>query len=101
VVAGGLFFLFVIVWDAITAGIELGLREAGVIGENPPGLLAFASEIDPGSAFSRVVDGFVDPGASVGGPWYLNEWAALVLLVLWGVVPMGLAYWRFAGRDLA
>jgi len=101
VIAGGLFFLFVIVWDGITAGIELGLHEAGLIGEEAPGPLEFVFEIDPGSAFSRVVDGFIDPGASVGGPWYLGEWAALVLLVLWAVVPIGLAYWRFSGRDLA
>jgi ABC-2 type transport system permease protein len=101
VIAGGLFFLFVVVWDGITAALELGLDGAGVIGEDTPGVLEFVFTIDPGSVFSRVVDGFVDPGASVGGPWYLGEWAALVLFILWLIGPIGLAYRRFSGRDLA
>jgi ABC-2 type transport system permease protein len=101
VIAGGLFFLFVVVWDGITAALGIGLAAAGVIGEDTPDGLEFVFGIDPGSVFSRVIDGFVDPGASVGGPWYLGEWAALVLFVLWLVVPVGLAYRRFAGRDLA
>jgi ABC-2 type transport system permease protein len=101
VIAGGLFFLFVIVWDGLTAGVELGLREAGLIGEETPGALEFVFSIDPGSVFQRVVEGFVDPGASVEGAWYLGEWAALVLFVCWAVVPMALAYRRFARGDLA
>jgi ABC-2 type transport system permease protein len=101
IIAGGLFFLFVIVWDGVTAAIELGLDGAGVIGSDTPGVLRFVFSLDPGSVFSRVVDGFITPGASVGGPWYLGEWAALTLFVLWLVGPVGLAYRRFAGRDIA
>jgi ABC-2 type transport system permease protein len=101
VIAGGLFFLFVVVWDGVTAAIELGLDGAGVIGDDTPAALEFVFGLDPGSVFSRVIDGFINPGASVSGPWYLGEWAALVLFVLWLVGPIGLAYRRFAGRDLA
>lgn len=101
VVSAGLFFLSVIVWDGIEAATYFGLREAGLVGEEPPGLLAFAFAVNPGTVFRRVVDGFIDPGASVGGAWYLSEWSALALLVLWAVVPIGLAYRRFSGRDLA
>jgi len=99
-IAGGLFFLFVVVWEGITGAIELGLSGAGVIGDDTPGVLEFVFTLDPGSVFSRVVDGFIDPGASVSGAWYLGEWAALLLFVLWLVGPIGLAYRRFAGRDL-
>jgi hypothetical protein len=53
-----------------------------------------------GSVFGRLVDGFVDPSASVGGPWYVGEWTALVVFLLWLVVPLGLAYLRFDGGDL-
>ncbi len=101
IIAGGLFFLFVVVWDGVTAAIELGLDEAGVIGDDVPAVLEFVFDLDPGSVFSRVIDGFINPGASVGGPWYLSEWAALTLFVLWLVGPIGLAYRRFAGRDIA
>lgn len=101
VIAGGLFFLFVVVWDAVTAAVELGLDGAGVIGDDTPAALEFVLNLDPGSVFSRVIDGFINPGASVSGPWYLGEWAALVLFVLWLVGPVGLAYRRFAGRDLS
>jgi ABC-2 type transport system permease protein len=43
----------------------------------------------------------VTPNASVEGPWYLGEWVALAVLVLWAVGPLGLAYWRFERSDLS
>ncbi|ELZ01595.1 ABC transporter [Natrialba chahannaoensis JCM 10990] len=33
-------------------------------------------------------------------PWYLSEWVSLLVLVLWGVLPVGIAYWRFSRSDL-
>lgn len=96
----GLFFLFVVAWDGLAGALEVGLSAAGLIDGGLPGPLRFLVGMEPGHVFQRFTAGVVDPGASVGGPWYLNEWIALVLLGLWVVVPLGLATRRFARSDL-
>jgi len=95
------FFLFVMVWDALDDGLTLALDFAGLIDGELPGPLQFYFGLEPGRVFGRLTDGFVDPSATVDGAWYLSEWVALPLFVLWLVGPLGLAYRRFARRDLA
>ncbi|WP_254840096.1 ABC transporter permease [Natronomonas marina] len=97
----GLVFLFVVVWDAIADALALGLAAAGLADGGLPGPIRFLVGLEPGRVFGRVVDGFVTPGAGVEGPWYLNEWVALVLFACWAVGPLGLAFLRFAGSDLS
>ncbi|MFC7138550.1 ABC transporter permease [Halosimplex aquaticum] len=97
----GLVFLFVVVWDAVERALTLGLSAAGLADDGLPWPVRFLIELEPGHVFGRVTAGFVDPARSVGDAWYLSEWLALGLLVLWVVGPLGLAYARFAGRDLA
>lgn len=100
-VAGfGLVFLFV-VWDAAVDALALGLNRAGLISGGLPGPLRFLVGLEPSRVFGRATTGLVTPDASVGGPWYLNEWVALGLLVLWVVGPLGGAYYRFVGSDLS
>lgn len=98
--AAGLFFLFIFAWDGLVSILEWGLSEAGLVSGGEPAVIAFVRSLEPGSVFGRLVDGFVDPSASVGGPWYVGEWTALVVFLLWLVVPLGLAYLRFDGGDL-
>ncbi len=66
------------------------------------------SLLSPKSAYNTAIAGFM-PGESAfrqagGGttdlPIYLSEWAALVVLGLWVVVPMAIGYWRFQRADL-
>jgi len=97
----GLVFLFVIVWDTAADALALGLNAAGVIDGELPDIIQFLVGIEPGHVFGRVTTGFITPDASIGGPWYLNEWVGLVLLVLWAFGPLGLAYRRFNGSDLS
>jgi ABC-2 type transport system permease protein len=98
--AVALFFLFVFVWDPAAGALEAGLTALGVLDGGLPGPARFVVGITPDAAFERVTTGFVDPGASVDGPWYMGPWVAVVLLVAWLVVPLELAYRRFAGGDL-
>ncbi|MBX0305690.1 ABC transporter permease subunit [Haloarcula salinisoli] len=100
VLAFGLVFLFVIVWDLVAAALRAGLDAAGVIDGRLPGPAQFLIGIEPGHVFGRVVTGLVQ-GEPVSGPWYLNEWVALVLLVLWSVGPLAVAYGTFVRRDIA
>lgn len=96
-----LFFLFVLVWDRAVDALTLGLTAAGIVDGELPGVLRFLVGIEPGHVFERVTTGFVTPDAAVQGPWYLNEWVGLVVLVLWAVLPTALAYRRFARSDLS
>ena len=97
----GLVFLFVVVWDIAADALKQGLNAAGVVNGSLPGPVRFLVGIEPGHVFERVTTGFVIPNASVSGPWYLSEWIALGLFVLWIVGPLGLAYHRFNGADLS
>lgn len=88
-------------WDVLANVLELGLNAAGVIDGQLPGPVRFLFALEPGHSYERVTKGFIDPSTTIDGPWYLNEWIALLLLILWAVGPVGLTYLRFAGRDLA
>jgi ABC-2 type transport system permease protein len=101
VVAFALFFVFALVWDPAAGALRLGLQAAGLLEGALPAPVRFVVGLEPGNLFERVTTGFVDPGASVDGPWYLGPWVALVLLVGWIVAPLALAFRRFAGSDLA
>lgn len=96
-----LFFVFVIAWGVVADVLRLGLNAAGVVDGPLPDPVRLLVGLEPGRAFGRVVTGFVDPSASVEGAWYVGEWVALVVLVLWVVGPMGLAHLWFDGRDLS
>lgn len=101
VLAFALVFLFVVVWDAMATALRAGLNAAGVVDSDLPGPVQFVVGVEPGHAFGRAVTGLVVPDGTVAGPWYLNEWAALVLLGLWTVTPLALAYAVFRRRDVA
>lgn len=96
----GLLGLFVLLWEQLADLVALGLEAAGLADGGLPGPMRFLFSLNPGTAFERVTRGFLDPASTVGGPWYLSEWVALVVFACWLVGPLGLAYRRFAGSDL-
>jgi len=96
-------------WDLLPFGINYVLNGEFFF-ETPrgPEWAQFVSLLSPKSAYNTATAGFV-PGESAfrqaaGGtgdlPVYLSEWAALVVLALWLVVPMAVGYWRFQRADL-
>lgn len=97
----GILFLFVIVWDPLADALAAGLDAVGLVEGELPDVLQLLFAVEPGRVYGRVTAGFVDPGRTIGEAWYLNEWLALVFLVLWVVGPPGVAYARFAGSDLS
>lgn len=97
----GLFFVLVFVWETAESALQAGLRTAGLGGDALPAATRFVFGLAPGRAFTRVTDGFIDPAATVGGPWYLGEWVGLAVLVGWAVFPIWLSTLWFARRDLA
>jgi ABC-2 type transport system permease protein len=95
------FFLLVIVWDTVVGALALALEALGFTDGELPDPLQFVVGLEPGRLFRRITEGFIDPNATVDGAWYLSEWIALVLFVVWLVGPLGLAYLRFSGVDLS
>lgn len=72
-----------------------------------PGWYFFVPRLAPSGAYSGALTGFVQdsafrfaPAFSDGVPFYLNEWAALALLLVWLVVVPGIGYLRFRDADL-
>jgi len=96
-----IFAVFVLIWDTGVNALRVGLERFGLISGALPDPVRFFVGSTPGNVYGRLVRGFVDPSAAVGGPWYLSEWVALLTLALWLVVPLGLASRRFNGSDLA
>ncbi len=100
VAAFGIYVLFVGVWTELEGAIEFALASIGLDQEGIPASVELLLALEPTTAYDRIVAGAIDPAGSVGDAWYLGEWVALALLVLWATVPLGIAYRRFAGVDL-
>ncbi|WP_049926495.1 ABC transporter permease subunit [Halopiger goleimassiliensis] len=105
IVAFGVFFLFVVVWDAVREIVAFGLEQLGVANGDLPNPVLFLHGAEPGLLYDRLVTAFVAGGE--GGPyleptapWYLGEWVGLVLFCSWLVVPIAAGYRRFARTDL-
>lgn len=103
--AFGVFFLFVIVWEPVQGAVNLALEQVGLIDTEVPDWLLFVYGIEPTELYDRIIAGFLEnsiSGQYLGpdAPWYLGEWVALVLFLLWVVVPLAIGYRRFEVTDL-
>lgn len=97
----GIFFVFVVAWDAAPGFLELGLNAADLVDGELPDPVRFVFALGPGNAFETLVAGFIDPTETVDEPWYLGEWVALAVVAFWAVCPLGLAFSRFNRSDLS
>ncbi|QIB76534.1 ABC transporter permease subunit [Halogeometricum borinquense] len=116
-------FLSTWVWEGVANSILRG------IGEQSVAVRLFAYRLEPYRAYSVTVNWMlglpnsdlmapllmehVDPNGSiiigpgivselVGDiPWFLSEWVSALVLILWGTVPMLLAYRRFKTADIS
>ena len=100
-VSVGALVLFVFFWGTLRGLLEVGLVAAGVVEDGLPEAAQFVFNLSPNRAFVLLTDGFIDPAGDVGGPWYLGEWVAVPVFLLWLVGPLAVAWLRFAGRDLS
>jgi len=89
---------FVFLWQEVFGLVNYGLVSAGV--DEMPAPLTIVFEAEPTQVYSRLVAGFLDPAADTSGAWYSSEWLALVQLLAWATIPLGLAIYRFDGVDL-
>lgn len=102
--------VLVYAWQVIVLGIMRVVEGTWAIEGGLPNYAVFLLSLDPTVAASRTAgmlfgDAIGDPfggfaGASGAIPWYLDQWIALPILVLWVVVPLAIGYYRFGNADL-
>lgn len=104
----GVFATFFLIWDIILMGLNY-LIEGDIFitfTEGFPEWYLFVDMLAPDGAYSVAAQGLL-PGVDLYSntfpsdvPIYLSEWAALLVLLAWLVVPFGLGYLRFRNADL-
>ena len=92
-------------WDVVPIGAWF-VANGFVV---PPGLfsgaampdwVAFLANMPPSSAYLNSVGGVLTGSMSGAGPWYLSQWFSLVVLAVWGIVPLVVGYLRYNRADL-
>lgn len=103
----GVYVILVIVWDFLNVGLLLALEgEVFVPQQELPTWYHLVEMLAPNGAFSVAVQGLLPGRAAFGGafpggpPLYLTEWAAMLVLLCWLVIPFALGYKLFEMRDL-
>lgn len=118
----GLYMVFVVLWELVTAGPYYLLHDEGPPVEAETWYLV-VEQFNPMSAYtalaSTAVEGEVFPFTFQYGledleaagmtpaeryagdaPFYLQEWFGVVVLLFWLVVPVAVGYYRFRRTDL-
>lgn len=98
--AFAVYFLFVLVWEELQSGALLLLESVGVVEDELPEVIDFVIALEPATTYERLVAGLIDPSQAVGSSWYLQEWFGLLVFVVWIILPVGLANYRFSEVDL-
>ncbi|WP_049924325.1 ABC transporter permease subunit [Halopiger djelfimassiliensis] len=101
--AFGLYGLFVLFWSPVQAGLRYGLETIGLTDAGLPDGVLFLFGLNPATLYDRILTGFfIERAGPYAGSdaWYLSEWVALALFLVWAVVPVTLGYLRFSNTDL-
>ena len=118
----GLYMVFVVFWELLTAGPYYLIYDEGPPVEAETWYLVL-EQFNPISAYttlaSNIVEGDVQsimfrfgledfeaavltPAERYAGdaPFYLQDWFGVVVLLAWAVVPVAIGYYRFSNADL-
>lgn len=104
--AFGAYILLGVLWTSVIDVLLLVLwRFEPTITASPPDWALFVQMASPVESFNRLVTALFDisAGASYaadGAPWFTDAWVAVLVLVGWVAVSLGLGYLKFAHTDL-
>lgn len=124
----GSYVVFGVIWEPLVAGIHYAF-EGSLVGLDAPAWYFALRRISPIYAYSDAIsialdtrityvfqwpieeiprEAFEQEGAllfwnRVAGetPWYLEGWSAVVVLIMWTVLALGLGYRSFSNADIA
>lgn len=125
---GSVFLLFYAIWNALPTAFRMladrdilffetksytaEIQGQEVQVERSPDWFFFILNLDPGEAYGRVLTLVTDAESiqlqaevteeMFNGemPFFLQDWFSFIILLLWIVVPIGIALWRFDRVDL-
>ncbi|SEW16503.1 ABC transporter permease [Halobacterium jilantaiense] len=107
ILAAGFYIVFEVIWGVVSMGIHYLLNGSFFPMGTPPDWYLLLNRIPPSSAFTtavyRLLPGDYGVMASYfpdSAPFFLSEWAALVILLAWLVAVPAIGYWRFQAADL-
>ena len=102
----GAYLLLVIFWDNFNTLSLLVLHrfDFDILLQMPDWALLFRL-LKPSEAYYRLLHlGFETPAAIFyvhdGAPFYVDWWAAILVLLAWTIIPVLIGYWRFQRSDL-
>ncbi|MCU4718730.1 ABC transporter permease subunit [Halapricum hydrolyticum] len=92
-------------WDVVPMGawfVANGFQvPPGLFSGAPmPNWVAFLANMPPSSAYMNAIAGVLTGSMNGSGPWYLSRWFSLVVLSVWGIVPLVVGYLRYNRADL-
>lgn len=104
--AFGAYVVLGVLWSDLVEAILLILwRFDGEVLASPPDWVLFVQMASPVESFNRLVTALFDTvtGAQYavdGAPWFVDWWMAVLVLLGWIVLSLGVGYWQFARADL-
>lgn len=104
--AFGAYLSLVVLWNDLVWFLVMFLfRFRPGVFSDPPSWAVFLELAAPPVAFEFLSAELLGtaggvPASGPGSPWFVEPWAALVILVGWIVVPLLVGYWRFDSTDL-
>jgi ABC-2 type transport system permease protein len=99
------YLVLVILWNTLVS-LLVGILFRFQGPESQPDWAVLLQMCSPAESYRVLLDGFssVDIAGSVAGlsdaPWFAEWWLALIILVLWMVIPVALGYRRFERAEL-
>ncbi len=103
--AFAVFFVFVVIWDVVEPAMLFALERVGLARGELPDWAIFVYEAQPVTLYERIIAVFFEEQSTAeylgtDPSWYLSEWVAVVLFLLWVVIPLAIGYRRFNRGDL-
>jgi ABC-2 type transport system permease protein len=104
--ASGAYLLFIIGWDILLLFLQLAIYGQEIPGDGLPDWFNFLGLVNPSTAFMHAVRSVVPAYRELtfypdSAAVYTQEWVGFPLLLLWGLVPLGLGYYRFRTAHLS
>jgi len=104
--AFGVYLVLAVLWsELVDTFVVLLWRFRPEALADPPGWSMLLKLSSPVESYNRLVTTLFESAAGSAytgpsAPWFVDSWVAVLLLVAWVVVPLGLGYLRFDSADL-
>lgn len=104
--ASGAYLLFIVGWDVLLVFVQLAVFGSQTPDGGLPDWFKFLGLANPSTSFMYAVRAVVPAYRELtfypdSTAVYMQEWVGFPLLLLWGLVPLGVGYYRFRSAHLS